>query len=38
MSAMSQAYTSNLTRNQFELIDPLLPLAKPDGRPRTVCL
>lgn len=35
---MSKAYTSNLTRDQFELIEPLLPKAKPGGRPRTVCL
>lgn len=35
---MSKAYTSNLTRDQFELIEPLLPAAKPGGRPRTVCL
>ncbi len=35
---MSEAYTSNLTRDQFELIEPLLPPAKPGGRPRSVCL
>ncbi|WOD40571.1 IS5 family transposase [Nodosilinea sp. E11] len=35
---MSKAYTSNLTRDQFELIEPLLPAAKPGGRPRSVCL
>jgi transposase len=35
---MSKAYTSNLTRDQFELIEPMLPKAKPGGRPRTVCL
>lgn len=35
---MTKAYTSNLTRDQFELIQPLLPPAKPGGRPRTVCL
>jgi putative transposase len=35
---MNKAYTSNLTRDQFELIEPLLPKAKPGGRPRTVCL
>ena len=35
---MSKAYNSNLTRDQFELIEPLLPKAKPGGRPRTVCL
>jgi|GEM_PF-1955839 len=26
---MSKAYTSNLTRHQFELIEPVLPKAKP---------
>lgn len=35
---MTKAYTSNLTHDQFELIEPLLPPAKPGGRPRTVCL
>ena len=35
---MSKAYTSNLTRDQFELIEPLLPAAKSGGRPRSVCL
>ena len=35
---MSKAYTSNLTRDQFDLIAPLLPAAKPGGRPRSVCL
>ncbi|MFZ4638791.1 MAG: transposase [Nodosilinea sp.] len=35
---MSKAYTSNLTRDQFELIEPMLPKAKSGGRPRTVCL
>ena len=35
---MTKAYSSNLTRAQFELIEPLLPAAKPGGRPRSVCL
>lgn len=35
---MTKAYTSNLTRDQFEVIEPLLPAAKPGGRPRTTCL
>jgi putative transposase len=35
---MSKEYTSNLSREQFELIEPLLPPAKPGGRPRSVCL
>jgi hypothetical protein len=30
---MSKAYTSNLTRDQFELIEPMLPKAKPRSRP-----
>ena len=34
---MSKAYTSNLTRDQFELLEPLLPKAKPGGRPCTAC-
>lgn len=33
---MPKAYTSSLSRAQFELIEPLLPKAKPDGRPRSV--
>ncbi len=33
---MSKAYTSNLTGEQFELIEPLIPPAKPGGRPRSV--
>ena len=36
VGAMTKAYTSNLTRDQFELIEPLIPAAKPGGRPRTV--
>jgi putative transposase len=35
---MSKAYSSNLTREQFELIEPLIPPAKPGGRPRSVDL
>ena len=35
---MTKAYSSNLTRDQFELIETLLPAAKPGGRPRSVCL
>lgn len=35
---MTKAYSSNLTQAQFELIEPLLPAAKPGGRPRSVCL
>jgi putative transposase len=33
---MSKAYSSNLKRSQFELIEPLIPAAKPGGRPREV--
>lgn len=33
---MSKAYLSNLTAEQFELIEPLLPPAKIGGRPRKV--
>ena len=32
---MNKAYTSDLTREQFELIEPLIPPAKPGGRPRS---
>ena len=35
---MSKAYSSLLTEEQFELIKPLVPLAKPGGRPREVDL
>lgn len=35
---MTKAYSCNLTQAQFELIEPLLPAAKPGGRPRSVCL
>ena len=33
---MSKAYPSNLTPNQFELLNDLIPPAKPGGRPREV--
>lgn len=33
---MTKAYSSNLTEAQFELIESLIPPAKPGGRPRTV--
>lgn len=35
---MSKAYSSNLTREQFELLEHLIPPAKPGGRPRRVDL
>jgi putative transposase len=33
---MSKAYASNLTLEQWELLEPLIPAAKPVGRPRSV--
>lgn len=33
---MSKAYSSNLTQDQWELLEPLIPDAKPGGRPREV--
>jgi putative transposase len=33
---MTTSYPDNLTREQFELLEPLLPAAKPGGRPREV--
>ena len=33
---MSKAYASNLTLEQWELLEPLIPAAKPGGRPRSV--
>ena len=35
---MSKAYSSNLTLSQYELIAPLIPPAKPGGRPRSVSM
>jgi hypothetical protein len=35
---MPTAYPDNLTREHYELIEPLLPAAKPGGRPREVDL
>jgi putative transposase len=35
---MSKAYPSNLTQDQFELLNDLIPQAKPGGRPREVDL
>ena len=35
---MPKAYNSSLSRAQFELIESLLPKAKPGGRPRSVGL
>ncbi len=32
---MSTAYDSDLTAEQWELLAPLIPAAKPEGRPRT---
>ena len=36
LRAMSKAYPSNLTPEQFELISGLIPTPKPGGRPREV--
>ena len=33
---MTKAYSSNLTQDQFDLIEPLIPPAKAGGRPRSV--
>ncbi len=33
---MSKAYTSNLSQDQWELLEPLIPSAQPGGRPREV--
>lgn len=33
---MTKAYSSNLTQDPFELIEPLIPPAKPGGHPREV--
>jgi transposase len=33
---MSKAYPSNLSRGQFEMLNDLIPAAKPGGRPRQV--
>lgn len=35
---MSKVYPSNLTQAQFELLQDLIPDAKPGGRPRNVDL
>jgi len=35
---MSKAYPSNLTQDQFELLNDIIPQAKPGGRPREVDL
>ncbi len=33
---MSKAYSSNLTQDQWELLEPLIPVGKTGGRPRVV--
>ncbi|MBE9251692.1 IS5/IS1182 family transposase, partial [Dolichospermum sp. LEGE 00240] len=33
---MSKVYSSNLTKEQWELIEPLIPRAKTGGRKREV--
>jgi transposase len=32
---MTQAYYTDLTQSQWDWIEPLIPSAKPGGRPRT---
>ncbi len=34
LRAMSKVYASNLTQEQWELLEPLIPAAKPGGRKR----
>lgn len=36
LRATCYAYSSNLTQDQWELLEPLIPAAKPGGRPREV--
>lgn len=36
MKALSKSYPTNLSNRQWQLINPLIPPAKPGGRPRTV--
>jgi len=36
LRAMSKAYTSNLSQDQWELLERLIPAAQPGGRPREV--
>ena len=36
IESMSKAYSSNLTLDQWELLQPLIPVAKKGGRPREV--
>ena len=38
MRDMSKVYSSNLTLEQWELLEPLIPIAKPGGRPREVAI
>jgi transposase len=33
---MSKAYSSNLTQDQWEFLEPLIPVPKTGGRPRVV--
>src|SRR5512139_2780908 len=35
---MSEGYPTDLTEAQGAVVEPLLPAAKPGGRPRTTCL
>jgi hypothetical protein len=36
LRAMSKAYSSNLTQDQWKLLEPLIPAGKKGGRPRIV--
>ena len=36
MRATRYAYTSNLTQEQWQLLEPLIPAPQPGGRPREV--
>lgn len=36
MKALSKSYPTNLTNSQWQLLKPLIPPAKPGGRPRSV--
>jgi len=35
---MSKVYPSDLSRNQYEFLNDMIPPAKPGGRPRSVAM
>lgn len=35
---MAEGYPTDLTDAEWAILEPLLPAAKPGGRPRTTCL